>query len=191
MSGSKAGKMALVACSVASNYNSKILNSPEDNKLLHLTIHKAVGRGEVGVSPPQMGHIQKIPEVSTKALAVHAIMLQGSEEGKASRAKMVTVSKAMVVDTYWQDTFYLKYAWRATRTWYLEYLMPGVAKNTGDMWKDWLSFQFINSWTDSMKDHLINLGMLSGWPGYISECFCFLGLFHIYLIHLLSKYFYP
>lgn len=99
MSGSKAGKRGFGARSVASKYNSEILNSSKDKKLHHSTIHQAVSRGEVGVSPPKMGRTQKIPEVFTKVLSVHFTKLQVSGEGEASKAKMVVVSKAMTVDT--------------------------------------------------------------------------------------------
>ena len=183
--GQKAGKRGFGARSVAAKYNLEILNSPEDKKLRHFTIIQAVGRGEVGLSPPKMGRTPKIPEVFTKALAVHATMLQVSGDGEASQAKMLAACNSLTVGTDWEGKFSSQYAWRATRTRHPEYLMPVGAKNTDDRRMDWLSFQSINSWTDAVKKHLIEIGMLSDQSGYISECIVFAFFHYIPVLSIL------
>ena len=149
---------------IAARINSELLNSPSDRKLSGSTLHDAVKRGDVGVSPPRWGKEKTIPEAVTKGLAVHAAMLQVSGNGEASRAKLKVAVDALTTGTKWEGTFDTEYALRAARRRHPELLNPVGAKNTDDRRMDWLTFKTITEWTDHMKSFPVGIGMLSDTP---------------------------
>ena len=170
----KRGKRGCGSKAIALRINSEILTSPSDRKLSGSTLHDAVKRGDVGVSPPRWGREKMIPEAVTKGLAVHAAMLQVSGNGEASKAKLKAATDALKTGEKWEGLFDTEYALKAARRRHPELLNPAGAKNTDDRRMDWLTFKMINEWTDRMKSFLIGIEMLLDSPGYISKYPCLL-----------------
>ena len=59
--------------------------------------------GNSGKTPPKQGRPSTIPDELPSALATHAIMLQVSGQGEATRTKMIIAAQALTVGTPWED----------------------------------------------------------------------------------------
>jgi len=68
--------MALIVDSICQRDNDEMLTSPADRKLRPSTLHRAVQRGEFGISPLKLGRKSLLPKEFTQALAVHSVMMQ-------------------------------------------------------------------------------------------------------------------
>ena len=75
---SKKGKRGTGIDSICERINKEMLSSPADRKLAPSTLHRAIQRGEFGISPKKLGRKLSLPKEFTQALAVHSIMMQVS-----------------------------------------------------------------------------------------------------------------
>jgi hypothetical protein len=82
------GKRGNGVDSICQRVNDEMLTSPADRKLRPSTLHRAVQRGEFGISPLKLGRKSSLPKELTQALAVHSVMMQVSGEGEMSSIKM-------------------------------------------------------------------------------------------------------
>lgn len=83
LTGRNRGKKGYGLRAVVEKYNKEELTSPNDKKLNYQTVHDAIKRGEIGVSPPKKGRPKTVPDELTQGLATHATMMQATGEGEA------------------------------------------------------------------------------------------------------------
>ena len=70
------GKRGTGLLAVISRINEEMLSSPNDKKLTKSSVHRAVSRGQFGVSPVKNGRTSKAPPELTRGLVCHAVMMQ-------------------------------------------------------------------------------------------------------------------
>lgn len=157
------------ATAIAKKYNELHLDSPGDRQIKVETLREAVVNGRAGITPVKMGRPPKIPEQYTKAMAIHATMLQVSGEGEACKQNMLSTSRALTAGTVHEGEFNHEYAVRKMRKVHANILLPAKAKNNEDRRVEWCTYRNIMSWTDAVKKYLVDIGMLSDEPGLIRE----------------------
>ena len=186
----KQGKRGFGSRAIANELNKSMLGSPNDRKLTHHALARAVtSRGEFGISPPKLGAPRKVPLELTKALATHATMMQVSGEGEASAIKMIALIEALKSGSKWEAKLSTGYLWRLTRKEHPAIMNPVSAKNHEDRQVDWLSYKNITEWNSRAKKFLCDIGMAKNEPGIIRKFRCSVFLFLSYLLTLLFYYF--
>ena len=90
------GKRGTGFSSVISRINEEMLSSPNDKKITKSSVHRAVSRGQFGVSPVKNGRPSKVPPELTRGVACHAVMMQIAGEGEASSLKMRAIAAAVM-----------------------------------------------------------------------------------------------
>jgi len=93
------GKRGTELLAVVSRINEEMLSSPNDKKLTKSTVHRAVSRGQFGVSPLKNGRPSKFPPELTHGLACHAVMMQIAGDGEVSSLKMRAITVAVMLGT--------------------------------------------------------------------------------------------
>ncbi len=79
------GKKGFGTRPIVEKWNKRELSSPNDRKLSRATVDAAVAGGMAGLTPVKPGRPLKIPRELIENLAKHAVMMQISGEGEASR----------------------------------------------------------------------------------------------------------
>jgi hypothetical protein len=109
------GKRGTRLLAVISHINEEMLSSPNDKKLTKSSVHRAVSRGQFGVSPVKNRRQSKVPPELTHGLACHAVMLHIAGEGEASSLKMRAITAAVMLGTLHKNKFSADYLWGRTR----------------------------------------------------------------------------
>jgi hypothetical protein len=124
VSESEKGKRGNGVNSICWQVNDEMLSSPADRKLRPSTLHRAMQRGEFGLSPLKLGRKSSLPKEFTlaKALVVHSIMMQVSGEGEMSSIKMRMLATAMTLGTPHEGKLTDAHIWRTTRHRHPEYI---------------------------------------------------------------------
>ncbi len=98
------GKCGTGVRTVIARINSDMLNSPNNKLLTKTTIHNAVSRGEFGVSSPRKaGKPTVVSHELTRAIALHAVMMQVCDKGEASPLLMHSFISALTDGTTHQN----------------------------------------------------------------------------------------
>ena len=159
MPDSAKGKHGTGVRSVVDRINSNMLSSPNDKKLSVSTVHRAVQRGEFGVSPQKMGRPSTLPNELTQGLACHSVMMQLSGEGEMSSLKMRTLATAITMGTPHERKHTAAHIWKKTRLRHPEYIKPAQAVENEDRRVDWLTYKNIMDWNARAKKFLVDVGM--------------------------------
>ena len=170
MPDSAKGKHGTGVRSVVDRINSNMLSSPNDKKLSVSTVHRAVQRGEFGVSPQKMGRPSTLPNELTQGLACHSVMMQLSGEGEMSSLKMRTLATAITMGTPHERKHTAAHIWKKTRLRHPEYIKPAQAVENEDRRVDWLTYKNIIDWNARAKKFLVDVGMGKDEPGVIRKC---------------------
>jgi hypothetical protein len=137
--------------SVVRRINNEMLTSLGNRKLSISTVHRAVQRGEFGISPKKIGRRSTLQPELTHGLAVHSVMMQLSGEGEMSSLKMRTLATAIMLGTPHEGKLTLAHIWKATRHNHPEYIKPKKAVDNEDRRVDWLTFKNITDWNIRAK----------------------------------------
>jgi len=123
-----------------------------------------VYQGDTGKTPPKTGRRKKIESPASENLAKHAVIMQLLGEGEASKTKMISTIKGLMVGTK-HEGIDSEALWRRTRKEHAAMLNPISAKNNEDRRVDWLTFKNITEWSAAAKKLLVDLGMVKDEPG--------------------------
>ena len=163
------GKRGNGVDSICQRVNDEMLTSPADRKLRPSTLHRAVQRGEFGISPLKLGRKSSLPKEFTQALAVHSVMMQVSGEGEMSSIKMRTLATAMTLGTPHEGKLTDAHIWKTTRHRHPEYIKPAQAVDNEDRRVDWLTYGNIILWMKMAKKFLLAVEMAKDEPGLIRK----------------------
>ena len=163
------GKRGNGVDSICQRVNDEMLTSPADRKLRPSTLHRAVQRGEFGISPLKLGRKSSLPKEFTQALAVHSVMMQVSGEGEMSSIKMRTLATAMTLGTPHEGKLTDAHIWKMTRHRHPEYIKPAQAVDNEDRRVDWLTYRNIMLWMKMAKKFLFAVEMAKDEPGLIRK----------------------
>ena len=163
------GKRGNGVDSICQRVNDEMLTSPADRKLRPSTLHRAVQRGEFGISPLKLGRKSSLPKEFTQALAVHSVMMQVSGEGEMSSIKMRTLATAMTLGTPHEGKLTDAHIWKTTRHRHPEYIKPAQAVDNEDRRVDWLTYRNIMLWMKMAKKFLLAVEMAKDEPGHIRK----------------------
>ena len=166
------GKRGNGVDSICQRVNDEMLTSPADRKLRPSTLHRAVQRGEFGISPLKLGRKSSLPKELTQALAVHSVMMQVSGEGEMSSIKMRTLATAMTLGTPHEGKLTDAHIWKTTRHRHPEYIKPAQAVDNEDRRVDWLTYGNIMLWMKMAKKFLLAVEMAKDEPGLIRKWRC-------------------
>ena len=166
------GKRGNGVDSICQRVNDEMLTSPADRKLRPSTLHRAVQRGEFGISPLKLGRKSSLPKEFTQALAVHSVMMQVSGEGEMSSIKMRTLATAMTLGTPHEGKLTDAHIWKTTRHRHPEYIKPAQAVDNEDRRVDWLTYGNIILWMKMAKKFLLAVEMAKDEPGLIRKWRC-------------------
>jgi hypothetical protein len=166
------GKRGNGVDSICQRVNDEMLTSPADRKLRPSTLHRAVQRGEFGISPLKLGRKSSLPKELTQALAVHSVMMQVSGEGEMSSIKMRTLATAMTLGTPHEGKLTDAHIWKTTRHRHPEYIKPAQAVDNEDRRVDWLTYGNIMLWMKMAKKFLLAVEMAIDEPGLIRKWRC-------------------
>lgn len=184
---------------IVARHNLSHLSDPGDRKLSKTTLQRALVKRrqqDQAASPPKNGRPAKVVREITDQITMQAAMMQASGEGEATTAKLKRTLTAMTAGTKHEDTFNNEYAVLKARRLYPEVLCPVSAINDDDRRVDWLTYKNINSWTNAVKQELIDLGVVYDKPGFISEflardvCIIFSANSNFFLFHLFPSFLY-
>ena len=181
---SEKGKHGTGVDAICERINKEMLMSPADRKLAPSTVHRAIQRGEFGISPPTAGRKSTLPKEFTKALAVHSVMMQVSGEGEMSSIKMRTLATAMTLGTPHEGKLTNAHIWKTTRHRHPEYIKPANAVDNEDRRVDWLTYKNIMLWMQRAKKFVLDIEMAKDEPGLIRKCVC---LCYIFILPLTSR----
>ena len=174
---SEKGKHGTGVDAICKRINEEMLMSPSDRKLAPSTVHRAMQRGEFGISPPTAGRKSTLPKEFTKALAVHSVMMQVSGEGEMSLIKMRTLATAMTLGTPHEGKLTNAHIWKTTRHRHPEYIKPANAVDNEDRRVDWLTYKNIMLWMQWAKKFVLDIEMAKDEPGLIRKCVCLCCIF--------------
>ena len=163
------GKRGNGVDSICQRVNDEMLTSPADRKLRPSTLHRAVQRGDFGISPLKLGRKSSLPKELTQALAVHSVMMQVSGEGEMSSIKMRTLATAMTLGTPHEGKLTDAHIWKTTRHRHPEYIKPAQAVDNEDRRVDWLTYRNIMLWMKMAKKFLLAVEMAKDEPGHIRK----------------------
>ncbi len=135
------------------------------------SVHRAVSRGQFGVSPVKNGRTSKAPPELTRGLVCHAVMMQISDEGDASSLKMQAIA-VVTLGTPHENKFSTDYLWRRTRMDHPTLINPSRAINNEDRRVDWLTYRNFIKWNKRAKEFLVEIKMGKDEQGFIRTCSC-------------------
>jgi len=143
------------------------LTSPNKKKLSRSMIDAMVDQGDAGKTPTKKGRRKEIESPVSENLAKHAVMMQLSREGEASKTKIISAIQGLTAGIKREG---IDAESLLRRTWkeHAAMLNPSRAKKNKDRRVDWLTFKNITEWSAAAKKLLFDLGMVKDEPGIIN-----------------------